>query len=70
MLPSRHCNQNDAGWHFDNSYARQPHEFFARLPPVPVRAPRLVAFNPVLAQSLGLNPHVLEGAPDAAARIP
>ncbi len=27
---------------FDNSYARLPDRFFARLPPTPVAAPRLV----------------------------
>ncbi|MES0824125.1 protein adenylyltransferase SelO [Ruegeria sp. SCP11] len=41
---------------FDNSYARLPDGFFARQAPVPVRAPRLVAFNEGLAQILRISP--------------
>ena len=41
---------------FDNSYARLPERFFARLPPTPVSAPRLVKLNEALARDLGLDP--------------
>jgi uncharacterized protein YdiU (UPF0061 family) len=41
---------------FDNSYARLPQRFFARLRPTPVAAPRLVRLNRKLAQKLGLEP--------------
>src|SRR5438552_6263005 len=41
---------------FDNSYARLPDRFFARLPPTPVAAPRLVRLNEKLALHLGLDP--------------
>jgi uncharacterized protein YdiU (UPF0061 family) len=41
---------------FDNSYARLPDRFFARLPPTPVAAPRLVRLNDRLARHLGLDP--------------
>ena len=41
---------------FDNSYARLPERFFARLPPTPVAAPRLVRLNRELARKLGLDP--------------
>ena len=41
---------------FDNSYARLPERFFARLPPTPVAAPGLVRLNAELAQKLGLDP--------------
>ena len=34
---------------FDNSYARLPNRFFARLLPTPVAAPRLVKLNEMLA---------------------
>src|SRR6266496_4316607 len=44
---------------FDNSYARLPDRFFARLPPTPVAAPRLVRLNEALAQHLGLDPGAL-----------
>lgn len=48
------------GWNFDNTYAHLPEAFFVRLNPVPVRAPRLVILNGLLAQELGLNVSALE----------
>src|SRR6202167_3815146 len=44
---------------FDNSYARLPDRFFARLPPTPVPAPRLVRLNEKLAYRLRLDLGVL-----------
>ena len=44
---------------FDNSYARLPEQFYARLPPTPVASPRLVALNDGLARRLGLDPRRL-----------
>jgi len=41
---------------FDNAYARLPERLFARLPPTPVRAPRLLRLNVPLARELGLDP--------------
>ena len=41
---------------FDNSYARLPERFYARLPPTPVKAPRLIKVNETLARDLGLDP--------------
>ncbi|MBR0684041.1 YdiU family protein [Roseomonas eburnea] len=41
---------------FDNSYARLPERLFARLPPTPVPAPRLLRLNAPLAGALGLDP--------------
>src|ERR1700688_2106136 len=41
---------------FDNSYARLPDRFFARLRPTPVAAPRLVRLNKKLAWHLELDP--------------
>jgi len=40
---------------FDNSYARLPERFFARLPPTPVQAPKLVKLNEALARELGFD---------------
>ena len=40
---------------FDNSYARLPDRFFARLPPTPVSAPKLIKLNRQLASDLGLD---------------
>jgi serine/tyrosine/threonine adenylyltransferase len=44
---------------FDNSYARLPGRFLARLPPSPVTAPRLVRLNKKLAWHLRLDPEKL-----------
>jgi uncharacterized protein YdiU (UPF0061 family) len=41
---------------FDNSYARLPERFYARLPPTPVAAPKLIRINEPLASELGLDP--------------
>ncbi len=51
---------------FDNSYARLPARFYARLDPTPVAAPRLVKLNTALARELGLDPDLLT-SPDATA---
>ncbi len=40
---------------FQNSYARLPERFYARLPPTPVAAPRLLQLNLALATELGLD---------------
>ena len=40
---------------FDNSYARLPDRFFARLQPTPVATPRLVRLNKKLASHLKLD---------------
>jgi uncharacterized protein YdiU (UPF0061 family) len=44
---------------FDNSYARLPERFFARLSPDPVSSPRLIRLNEPLAQRLGIDPKYL-----------
>src|SRR5262245_54426115 len=44
---------------FDNSYARLPDQFFSRVSPSPVRAPRLIRLNRELALRLGLDPEAL-----------
>ncbi|MCC2113559.1 MAG: YdiU family protein, partial [Hyphomicrobiales bacterium] len=44
---------------FDNSYARLPERFYARLPPTPVAAPRLIRLNSGLAETLGLDAEFL-----------
>jgi uncharacterized protein YdiU (UPF0061 family) len=44
---------------FENTYARLPERFYARLDPTPVAAPRLVKVNVELARSLGLDPDAL-----------
>ena len=45
---------------FDNSYARLPERFFARLDPKPVKEPKLIKINEVLAAELGLDLEALQ----------
>jgi uncharacterized protein YdiU (UPF0061 family) len=46
-------------FNFENTYARLPDRFYARLDPTPVAAPRLVKLNRELALTLGLDPNEL-----------
>ncbi|HSI00570.1 MAG TPA: YdiU family protein [Reyranella sp.] len=48
-----------APWPLDNSYARLPDRFYARLAPTAVATPRLVKLNLALARQLGLDPEAL-----------
>ncbi|MFZ5969930.1 MAG: protein adenylyltransferase SelO [Bacillota bacterium] len=50
----------ETGWNLDNSYARLPKSFFARLNPTPVHSPKLIVLNHPLAASLGLNVQELQ----------
>ena len=47
---------------FDNSYARLPDRFFARVDPAKAPAPTLIALNRDLAAELGFDPDWLAGA--------
>ena len=51
---------------FDNSYAALPQNFFARVAPTPVAAPRLIALNGPLAVQLGLDPEALASSDGVA----
>jgi uncharacterized protein YdiU (UPF0061 family) len=51
---------------FDNSYARLPEHFYARIPPTPVAAPKLVLVNREFAAELGLDPDWLAGTEGVA----
>ena len=53
---------------FDNSYARLPETFYARVQPTPVRAPRLIRLNRPLAEQLGLDPAFFE-TPEGVATL-
>ncbi len=44
---------------FDNTFARLPEHFYARLDPTPVAAPRIVKVNVELARELGLDADAL-----------
>src|SRR6266567_1721593 len=46
-------------FNFENTYARLPERFYARLDPIPVAAPGPIKVNVELAQRLGLDPDAL-----------
>lgn len=52
---------------FDNSYARLPERFYARLAPTPVREPRLIRLNEPLARELGADAQALTSPAGVAA---
>jgi serine/tyrosine/threonine adenylyltransferase len=52
---------------FDNTYARLPDRFYARVAPTPVRAPRVVRVNRALCEILGVDADRL--AADEGARV-
>ena len=51
-MPDIHTGPPD----FDNSYARLPDQFHARIAPTPVKDPKLIRLNIPLACELGLDP--------------
>jgi uncharacterized protein YdiU (UPF0061 family) len=51
---------------FDNTYARLPERFYARVSPTAVGEPRVIRVNVALAQLLGLDPEALNSAEGAA----
>lgn len=44
---------------FDNTYAKLPEAFYQRVDPSPVSAPKVIALNRDLADSLGIDPEAL-----------
>lgn len=53
----------------DNAYARLPAAFSRRVPPTPLRNPRLVALDPPTAELLGLKPFDPGTDPERAAAL-
>ena len=47
---------------FDNSYARLPARFYARIEPMPVTRPRLIKLNRRLASALWFDPDDLSSS--------
>ncbi len=63
-IGSRAISSPDRGpvhFGFENTYARLPERFYARLNPTSVAVPRLVKLNEELARNLGLDPVALAG---------
>lgn len=61
-LPLPTADRVSLGARFDNSYARLPERFYARVSPTPVAAPRLIKANAALAEFLAIDPDVLASA--------
>src|ERR1700722_3326210 len=61
-LPAASPDSHSVRFSFDNTYARLPEHFYARLDPTPVAAPKLVKLNVKLALKLGLDPDALASA--------
>src|ERR1700731_3989558 len=61
-LPAGSPDSHSVRFNFENTYARLPEHFYARLDPTPVAAPRLVKLNRELARKLGLDPGALANA--------
>ena len=61
-------NLSPHAWPLDNSYARLPDRFYARLAPTPVATPKLVKLNRALALQLGLDPEAL-ASPEGVAML-
>jgi uncharacterized protein YdiU (UPF0061 family) len=59
VIASHNSDRAPVRFNFENTYARLPERFYARLNPTPVAAPSLVKINVELARSLGLDPNVL-----------
>lgn len=57
--PTTQQSTSEPCFGFDNTYARLPEHFYARLGPTPVADPRLVKVNVRLAEKLGLDPGAL-----------
>jgi uncharacterized protein YdiU (UPF0061 family) len=55
---------------FDNTYARLPERFYARVVPSPVQEPRLFFVNRPLAEQLGIDPERLDAAVLAGNTVP
>ena len=55
---------------FEHTYARLPAKFWQRVDPTPVKAPRLLAFNDVLASQLGIARDEDTAAVLAGNRVP
>jgi uncharacterized protein YdiU (UPF0061 family) len=67
---NKNANPIDAGWRFDNSYARLPEGLFLPQNPEPVAKPELVVLNCALAESMGLDADALEAEVFAGNKIP
>jgi uncharacterized protein YdiU (UPF0061 family) len=57
---------NTVRFGFENTYARLPEHFYARVDPAPVASPRLVKVNVELARDLGIDPGALASAQGVA----
>ena len=62
MMSGRKNIKNSIGWSFDNTYSRLPETLLTRIPPTPVKYPKLIILNHELSDELGLNFSNIENA--------
>ena len=46
---------DNAGWSFDNTYAKLPEDFLVKQTPIPVKSPELIILNKYLSKDLNLD---------------
>ena len=46
---------DNAGWSFDNTYAKLPEDFLVKQTPIPVKSPEILILNKDLSKDLGLD---------------
>ena len=63
-------SQSPVRFGFENTYARLPERFYARVDPTPVAAPGLIKVNVELALHLGLDPDAPSQARKASRSSP
>ncbi len=54
------------GWKLENSYAELPQVFYSRVKPTIVRSPKLIVYNSLLGESLGLDTKIMNSEDGAA----
>ena len=57
--PASAASARSVSFDFDNTYVQLPEDFYARVEPAPVAAPRLIKINEPLARLLNLDPDAL-----------
>src|SRR5580698_6805445 len=62
LPPTSNPDCHSVRFGFENTYARLPEHFYARLDPTPVAAPSPIKVNVELARTLGLDPDALTSA--------
>ena len=54
-MTNSNTNIDNAGWSFDNTYARLPEDLLVKQNPIPVKSPELIILNKSLSKDLNLD---------------